>query len=92
MKTESNTKKIGTKSKLENLNDHMFTQMERLCDNELSGDRLKEEIDRSKAVSNLASQMINNASLVLRAAIAINDGLMKNPPRMLGLDGYDEEK
>lgn len=80
------------KNKMQHLNNHMFTQMERLCDDELSGDKLKEEIDRSKAVSNLAAQMINNARLVLKAAMAVNDGLIEKPPELLGIDGYKEDE
>lgn len=55
------------KNKLTDLNDHLFAQLERLGDEKLSGDALNNEIERSKAISNIASQAISNASLVLRA-------------------------
>ena len=70
------------KNKLIDLNNHMFTQMERLCSEELKDDEIIREINRSKAVSTLAAQMINNANLVLRAAVAINDGLLTEPPQL----------
>lgn len=73
------------KNKLIDLNDHMFAQMERLSDEDLKGDALKEELNRSKAVSNLAAQIINNAKLALDAHKAINDGLVKTAPEMLGV-------
>ena len=79
------------KNRLIDLNNHMFAQMERLSDEDLKGDKLTEEITRSKAVSNLATQIINNARLALNATVAINDGLLKSPPEMLGLKGYEEE-
>ena len=79
------------KNRLIDLNNHMFAQMERLSDEDLKGDDLTEEITRSKAVSNLAIQIINNARLALNATVAINDGLLKTPPEMLGIKGYEEE-
>jgi hypothetical protein len=77
------------KNKLADLNDHLFAEIERLGDEDLSGEALTQEIARSKAVSNVASHIINNASLVLRAKIAINEGLIKNPPKILGLNGHE---
>lgn len=78
------------KNKLIDLNDHMFAQLERLSDEDLAGDKLTEEITRSKAVTSLAGQIINNARLALDAQVAINESLIKNPPKMLGLEGYED--
>jgi hypothetical protein len=52
---------------LTDLNNHLFMQLERLNEEDLEGEKLQEEISRAKAVSNLAAQIINNGSLVLRA-------------------------
>jgi len=73
------------KNKLIDLNDHLFCQMERLSDEDLKGDGLREEIDRAKSVSNIAAQIINNANLALKAQMAINDGLINSAPKMLGV-------
>lgn len=78
------------KNKLIDLNDHMFAQLERLSDEDLKGDKLTEEITRSKAVTGVANQIINNARLALDANVAINNHLIKDPPKMLGAHGYDE--
>lgn len=83
---------MSVKNKLIDLNDHLFGQMERLNDDELVGDRLKEEIERSKAMSGIAVQIIGNAQLALDAQVAINDGLIKAPPKMLGITHEHEEK
>ena len=81
------------KNKLIDLNNHLFCQMERLSDEDLKGDRLKEEIDRAKSVSNVAAQIINNANLALRAQMAINDGLINAAPKMLGVvSGIKEDE
>jgi len=74
------------KNKLVDLNDHLFAQMERLADEETTGEKLTEEIMRAKAVTGVANQIIGNARLVLEAQIAINDGLIKKPPKMLGIE------
>ncbi len=84
-------KKNNTKNKLIDLNNHLFAQLERLSDEDTKGDDLKEEIGRAKSVGFVASQIINNAKLALDAQKAIYDRLIKKPPQMLGLEGYDEE-
>jgi hypothetical protein len=77
------------KNKMEDLNNHLFAEIERLGDEDLSGEALIQETARSKAISTVATQIINNARLVLDATKAVNDGLIKSPPKMLGLDGYE---
>jgi len=52
---------------LSDLNNHLFAQLERLSEEDLKGDKLQEEITRSKAVSDIATQIIANGSLVLKA-------------------------
>ena len=55
------------KNTLADLNNHLFAQLERLGDEELKGEELEEEIARSKAVTGVATQIINNGNLVLKA-------------------------
>ena len=50
---------------LGDLNNHLFAQLERLGNEELEGDELKEEILRAKAVTDIAGGMIDNANTVL---------------------------
>lgn len=56
-----------TKNTLGDLNNHLFAQLERLGDEQLEGDSLKEEIERSKAVAEIGREIINNGRLVLQA-------------------------
>lgn len=72
-------------NKLSDLNNHLFAQLERLGDEELSGDKLVEEISRAKSVTDVAEQIIANGTLLLKAAIA-SEGVVgdKRIPKMLG--------
>lgn len=63
------------KNGLTDLNNHLFEQLERLNDEELKGEELKEEITRSKTIENVAKQIINNGRLVLDSQRFIDDRL-----------------
>lgn len=54
------------KNTLGDLNNHLFEQLERLNDENIKGEELKEEIVRAKAVTGIASQIIANGTLVLK--------------------------
>ena len=55
------------KSTLGDLNNHLFAQLERLSDEDIKGEALVEEIERAKAVTSIANQIISNGTLVLQA-------------------------
>ncbi len=55
------------KNRLSDLNNHLFAQLERLGDEDLQGEALSEEIQRSKAVASISANIIDNARIVLEA-------------------------
>jgi hypothetical protein len=69
------------KNKLSDLNNHLFEQLERLNDDDLKGEELGQEINRAHAMTNIAAQIINNASLVLKANVAADsaNGKLRMP-------------
>lgn len=54
------------KNSLGDLNNHLFAQLERLGDEDLKGEKLQEEINRARSISDIATQVIANGSLVLK--------------------------
>lgn len=56
------------KNTLGDLNNHLFAELERLSDEEIKGEELEQEIKRAEAISNVSTQVIQNGTLVLKAA------------------------
>lgn len=76
-----------TKNTLGDLNLHLFAALERVNDESLTGEALNVEMERSKTVCSIASQIISNGNLVLKAKIAQEEYLRgatnPNIPKML---------
>jgi hypothetical protein len=74
------------KNKLSDLNDHLFAQMERLSEENITEEVLDKEIKRTKAINSTAREMINNGRLILHAHKAAADGVIKKAPGMMSLE------
>ena len=72
------------KNTLSDLNNHLFLQMERINQEGISSEELHQELERSKAVTSVAKEIISNARLVLDAEVKIADIPEKRElPKML---------
>jgi hypothetical protein len=81
---ERSTYMSDKKNQLIDLNNSLFAQMDRLTSGQLGEAGLQREILRSKAVSSLAAQIIQNAKLALEGAKAIKAKEVDSDTLMLG--------
>lgn len=56
------------KNKLSDLNNHLFAQLERLGEEDLTAEQIAAEVKRADAIAGVADQIIRNADLQLKAA------------------------
>lgn len=61
------------KNKLVDLNNHLFAQLERLGDEQLSPEQIEQEAKRTDAIVAVSEQLIRNADLAVKAAKLIAD-------------------
>ncbi len=55
------------KNKLIDLNNHLFAQLERLSEENISQEQIEVEIARTKPINEIAKNIIDNADLMLKA-------------------------
>ena len=60
---------------LNSLNNKLFEQLDRLTNNNLSGDKLQEELERTDAIVDISTSIISNADLMLKAMVAKDEKL-----------------
>ncbi|WP_375590180.1 hypothetical protein ABWH89_04945 [Hoeflea alexandrii] len=73
------------KNRITDLNDHLFAQLERLSDEEISETDLSHEVARTRAIVDVSEQIVRSADLALKAAklMADHDGCAPKLPPML---------
>lgn len=62
------------KNKLSDLNNYLFAQLDKLGDPDTQGDELKAEIERSKAMSMIATNIIGSAKITVDAMKLVGKG------------------
>jgi hypothetical protein len=77
------------KNKFGDLHNHLFEQLERLNNEGLKGARLQEEVNRAKAITGVAREIILGGKLTLEAMIAVKEKHINALPKMMA---FEEEK
>ena len=79
------------RNKISDLNNHLFAQLEKLNDDDLTGEQLDNEVQRAKAMSNLAGQIISSTKLTLDAIKMAHKGDINfnDIPNMINQDNND---
>lgn len=73
------------KNTLSDLNNYLFESLERLMDDDLSGEDLDREIQRSRAVTDVAEALIHSGELSIKAAKYKTEyGKSADVPRLIG--------
>ena len=71
------------KNKLTDLNDHLFAQLERLADEDLTPEEIAREVTRAEAIVDIADCIVANASVQLKAVqLAADHGNFVKVPFM----------
>lgn len=62
---------LAMKNKLSDLNNHLFAQLERLGEEDLTAEQIEAEAKRADAIVDISDQILRNADLHLKAATLI---------------------
>lgn len=78
------------KNKLSDLNNHLFSQLERLSDEGMTPEQIEQEVKRAGAMVAVADQISSNAELSLKAAKLYadhGDKVLPHLPQIGGASG-----
>ncbi|WP_197975625.1 hypothetical protein [Rhizobium sp. CFBP 8762] len=59
------------KNRLIDLNNHLFSQLERLSDEGMTAEQIEQEVKRADAIVGVSEQIIRNADLSLKAVALV---------------------
>ncbi len=82
----------GTRNKLDDLNDHLFAQLERISDDDLTDDEIKIESDRTKSISIITDRIIQTGRLQLDATKYYNETMLPaNQAKLPNVIGINQD-
>lgn len=61
------------KNRLTDLNDHLFCQLERLADENMTAEQIECEVSRAEAIVSVADKIVDNARMQLAAVKLVAD-------------------
>ena len=82
------------KNTLQDLNNHLFEQLERLNDEEMNEDELEKELKRADGMTKIAAQIVKNGELAYKTMVHMDEygynADQRTVPAMLEVKGGDE--
>lgn len=79
------------KNRLSDLNNHLFAQLERLSDEDLTAEQIDQESKRGEAIVATADQIIKIAALQIQAARLVADYGCDPTPHLPQIEGKRSE-
>lgn len=61
------------KNTLQDLNNHLFEQLERLNDEDLTNEQLDQELRRAEGMAKIATQIIENGELAFKTMVHMDE-------------------
>ncbi|MFC4261946.1 hypothetical protein ACFOWM_03585 [Ferruginibacter yonginensis] len=80
------------KNKMSDLNNALFAQLERLADEDTTGDKLHEEMNKARGIVAVSNQIVNNYRMQLDAAKFLFDNGYNNSDQVAKSLGYQNDK
>lgn len=80
------------KNRLADLNNHLFAQLERLAEEDLTPEQIERESKRGEAIVAVADQIIRNASLQIAAAKLVSDHGFDPTPHLPQIEARKPEE
>jgi hypothetical protein len=82
------------KNKLSDLNNHLFAQLERLGEEDLTIEEIHKEVERGKTISMLASTVIKSAKITIDSMRLVANGeyTVNELPEMIGMHPRQKPK
>lgn len=78
------------KNKLTDLNNHLFAQLERLSEEDLTPEQLEQEATRTEAIVAVSDKIVRNADLQLKAARLFAEHGTRVESRLPAIGGKSE--
>lgn len=79
------------KNKLSDLNNHLFAQLERLGEEDLTPEQIDQEAKRGEAIVGVADKIIRNAALQIEAAKLVSEYGSDPAPYLPQIEGRKNE-
>lgn len=74
------------KANLPDLNNLLFEQLERINDDDLTGEELKTQLEKSRMINDVARTIVSNSALIFKAARYADEFGDTQGLRLLGSD------